>query len=441
MCSDGEHMKGATSTTAAYEEELNADSKLQSSGFKLVEQPVGSSPRPAEHLTRQGEWWHGEDSSAGVRVSIVEERSGKAIATALVTPAEQSTTLARFKLPVAALSRCVFVSDVWLDGGVDGALPAVLYAALRRGRIWDRAVVCTMALDESSHDPKSAARLCDLRPLPKLPTVETGRAKWIPSAQRVDIAIHRVWTEGARFQAFHSEQFEAEAVETLQRWIDRFFKSPWFESIRNGTLTKEQYVYCLSNQHQFVRWTTRLIGRAVSCSHDRLMRNKWLDHLQGEINHEVIIEKDLAGLGEDVDYVVGAMQPIVPNLQFMVGQESAIAFHEDPVLFIASPFVAEGFTARLDKEFIEILRSNAKSWGIENPKHVTAFWASHVEYDGGDDGHWDHSRRVLRIYLKTERDLQRFLNAQRLACEAFLRSYTAYIEDLAIFAASPSVGP
>ena len=38
----------------------------------------------------------------------------------------------------------------------------------------------------------------------------------------------------------------------------------------------------------------------------------------------------------------------------------------------------------------------------------------------------------------TDHDLQRFLNVERLACQAFERSYTSYIEDLAIFGTTPA---
>lgn len=407
----------------------------------LVEQSVAAAPRAEAGLVPLGSWLHGEDSKESTRVSIFVDSGQRCIATALVTPAEESSAFGRFKLPRAALGRCIVVSDVMLDPAADSALSTLMYACLRRGRIWDRATIVTAVSGEAGGDRRSAESpdRFDLTPLYKLQPTEHGGTTWTPVAQRIDLSIHRAWTQtSTAMQGFLQEQFSAEAVETLNRWIERFFKTPWFQSIYDGTLTREQYGYCLANQHQFVRYTTRLIGRAVSHSDDRAMRNKWLEHLQGEINHELIIEKDLQALQADVDYVVHWMVPNVANQQFMVAQESAIAFHMDPVLFMAAPFVAEGFTARLDHGLIDALRRTAKSWGVDNPKQVTAFWSSHVEYDGGDDGHWEHSRRMLDDYLRTDRDLQRFLNVVRLACNAFERSYTSYVEDLAIFGATPA---
>ena len=339
-------------------------------------------------------------------------------------------------LPRQALERCVVVSDLAVEPAAGDVLPALFYSCLRRARIWDRPAIVTCANDKAP-EPESPRRF-ELTPLHKVTSLQAGGTTWTPVAQRVDIAIHLAWmAASSEVQGFLREQLVGEAVETLERWIVRFFKTPYFQAVYDGTMTKEQYVYGLSNMHQFVRWTTRLCGLAVSHSHDRTIRNKWLEHLQGEINHEMIIEKDLQGLNVDIDYLVNHMVPSVSVQAFMVAQESAIAFHRDPILFMAAPFVAEGFTARLDQRFIDSLRRLARGWGAENPKLVTAFWASHIEYDGGDDGHWENSRKMLELYLQTDRDLLKFLNIMRLACNAFERSYSSYVEDLAIFGAAP----
>lgn len=429
-------MKRAPSAHVVVDEEGSHDA-MPLSAHVLVEQPVSEAPSAPAGLWTLPGWLAGEDSGRATRISIANRADGRLVATALFTPAPDSTSFARAKLPRASLDRCFVVSDVAIDPKAGDVLPALVYACLRRGRIAERAVMVTMSAAGKGSPAESPSRF-DLAPLEKIKPIEQGDDRWSPLAQRLDLAIHRAWTAASPdWQAFLHEQFVPEAVETLDRWIERFFKSPYFQSIYDGTMTKEQYIYGLSNMHQFVRWTTRLIGLAVSYSDDKRIRNKWLDHLTEEVNHELIIEKDLAALGADVDYVVHHMVPCVKVQEFMVAQQSAIAFERDPVLFAAAPFVAEGFCGRLEPRFIESLRRLAKSWGVENPKHATAFWASHIEYDGGEDGHYKSSENMIGLFLHTERDLGLFLNTLRLATSAFDRSYSSYIEDLAVFAAAP----
>lgn len=410
--------------------------------FTVRDVPTGDGPPESFALTTAEPWLRGEDSSSARRISVFSEADKRCVASALVTPAEESTLTASWGMPRSALERCVIISDVALDPGSEGVLPTLLYLCLRRARILERAVVVTAADTEKAPPPGGwpAFAQLNLEPLSNLPAFSAGKRTFAAHAQRVDIAIHRAFSAIPEdLRPVVRAQFVSEAVETLDRWIERFFQTPWFTAIREGTMTKEQYIYTLSNQHQFVRWTTRLIGLAVRHSHDRELRNKWLEHLSEEINHEVLIERDLAGLGADVDFVINKMVPIVKNQQFMVAQESMIGFHSDPVLFMGAPFAAEGFASRLDGKFIEATRRLVKSWGIENPKQVTTFFASHVEYDGGDDGHWEQTRRVLDRYLTDDTILQKFLNVLRLSMNAFEASYTAYVEDLAIFSAKPAL--
>lgn len=402
-----------------------------SSGYALSDRPVeGAVPREPGLVPLAG-WVTGESSGKGRRVTV-SRPDGGVVGSAVVTAAEESSLLRPLGLPAKALSRCSFVSDVATAPGVtDEVLPALLYFCGRRGRIQNRAIFVTAF----SKEPAEADRILGLEPLPAAGRFESGGSQWTACAQRLDIALHRAWTAAPPpVQATLREQFVPEAVETLEIWIkDVLLQNAWFRAVREGTLTKEQYVFTLSNLHQFVRWTTRLIGRAVSYSSDKALRNKWLEHLRGEVDHEVIIESDLAALGADVDYVVKFMAPTVETQQFMVTQESMIGFHTDPVMFEAPPFVAEGYAAHLDQKFVDALRANARRWGIENPKQVTAFLASHITFDGGYDGHWELGRRMLGEHLGTNADIVRFMNVARLCMDSVNRSYTSFVEDLAIY--------
>src|SRR5690606_17039296 len=144
--------------------------------------------------------------------------------------------------------------------------------------------------------------------------------------------------------------------------------------IRQRKLTREQYVYGLSNIYQFVRQTTRLCARAVAYSTTTELRTHYIQHLNGEVNHELIIERDLTHLQEDVAYVRDFMAPNGPTQEFMAIQESLIGYHHDPVLMMASPLAAEGVSAHLDEAFVVALKDCIGSWGVERPERAAKFF-------------------------------------------------------------------
>jgi len=371
----------------------------------------------------------------GRRISLFDGE--RCVASGVVFPAETGLLARLTGLDARDLAESVGITNVYVDPETQ-LLPVLTYLLLRRARIWERHTALAHVdadLLGGARDLARWQRLTNLASLRGLP----GGSPRVPVAQRVDIAIHEAYQAMNQSQRdFVQQFFVPEAVETLEIHIDRFFQTEFFRAVHESRLSREQYVYSMSNLHQFVRYTTRLIGRAVSLSSDEDLRNHWLHHLSGEINHEKIIEKDLEFLGADVDYVVHHMVPNKHNQQFMVVQESAIAFHQDPVLFMAAPFAAEGWTARLDKPFMDGLEKSIRSWGIETPRHVTGFLASHINYDGGDDGHWEGTRRILERFITSDQMLQRFLNLVHLAMEAFEKSYSSYVTEQRLWSAKPA---
>ena len=376
-----------------------------------------------------------QEFERGRRISLFDGE--RCLASGVVFPAETGSLARLTGLDARDLAESVGIANVYVDPETQ-LLPVITYLLLRRARIWERHTALAhvdAALLGGARDLARWQPLTNLASLRGLP----GGSPRVPVAQRIDIAIHEAYQAMNQSQRdFVQQFFVPEAVETLEIHIDRFFKTEFFRAVHESRLSREQYVYSMSNLHQFVRFTTRLIGRAVSLSSDEDLRNHWLHHLSGEINHEKIIEKDLEFLGADVDYVVHHMVPNKHNQQFMVVQESAIAFHQDPVLFMAAPFAAEGWTARLDQRFMDGLEKSIRSWGIETPRHVTGFLASHINYDGGDDGHWEGTRKILERYITSDQMLQRFLNLVHLAMEAFENSYSSYVTEQRLWSARPA---
>ena len=135
-------------------------------------------------------------------------------------------------------------------------------------------------------------------------------------------------------------------------------------------------------------------------------------------------------LGEDVEFVVQRMSPNLATRQFMAAQESAIGFHRDPVLLMAAPLAAEGISGHLDQRFMDALHESVARWGVPEPERVTRFYSSHIDFDGGDDGHWQGTMTMLAAHLRDETALARFMSMLRVTTDSMLRCYDSWIDEM-----------
>jgi hypothetical protein len=314
------------------------------------------------------------------------------------------------------LSYSLFAGQIRVDGpDAEGMRTLLFYLALRHTRMSGRRFLIA-SLDANAFELKVAA----FEAIPNAPTT------FITEIQRSAYKAFEALSEEAKaWAAEHLLTQELEA--TVKARCADFYGNAFFKSIFDGTITKNQYIESVANNHQFVRWTTRLLGRIVGITEDRVLRRSYIEHLGGEIDHELLLENDLRHLGADVEWVKTVMVPNVDIHQFMCVQESMNAFHQDPMLFLAVPFSIEGITAHMSQEFMEQLKRCIASWGIERPSAACTFLASHIEYDGGDDGHWEASRRMFQRFLRREQDLQRVLNVVHMVMNAVGRAYESYV--------------
>jgi hypothetical protein len=253
-------------------------------------------------------------------------------------------------------------------------------------------------------------------------------------ASQLDLAMHRLYRACAADDRRQlAPRLVAEATATLSRRALAFADNSWCRSVRAGRLAREQYVAALANTHQYVRYTPRLLARAIAVCDDESLRDHFTRHFRGEQKHERLIESDLRYLGADVDYVVRAMVPWAPTLAFMTAQESMVAFHQDLTRFLAAPFVAEGLAARVGPLVLDDLAANIRRWGYAEPARATRFLTAHVREDGGDGGHLSGTLAVLARLLRDDATQQRFLAVLQLAADAFTASYDAYADYLAVF--------
>jgi hypothetical protein len=304
-----------------------------------------------------------------------------------------------------------------------GLLPLVYYLAVRDARRKQR----TLLLAETA-DPVALSRTLGVdgsgAARPAIATVAERTLIGVDVQQAAFTTVsllperHREWVA--------DNLFTDELEQTVRDRAREFYQTAFFGRIFDGNLTRTQYIESVANNHQFVRWTTRLLARLVAMTADQRLRRHFIEHLNGEIDHDVLLENDLRYLGADPDYVRCHMVPCREIQQFMVVQESVIGFHQDPVVALAVPFAIESATALMDVSFIEALRKCIGSWGYSSPGRGCTFLTSHIKTDGGEDGHWEGTKRMLRLYVRDEIRLQRCLNVANLVMDGVVRAYDAY---------------
>ena len=186
--------------------------------------------------------------------------------------------------------------------------------------------------------------------------------------------------------------------------------------------------------HPLIRETTRLLGLAVGISHNQELRNHYISHLKGEIDHEKMLEKDVSQLGYDVQYLKNSFVPNSDIYNFMNIQRSLLAFDRDPELFLVVPLVAEGLSANLSSEFISDLKDCIASWGVENPKSAMTFLKSHIHTDGGIDGHWVAVKNQLKLCLTSENRLKQANLLLETCFKSHTRATESYMEHIGLSA-------
>ncbi len=227
---------------------------------------------------------------------------------------------------------------------------------------------------------------------------------------RIDYATH-VLADSlcSSLNTFIRDLFAKEVERTVEHHIEMFLKESWPATIVGAGVNRKRYIKFLFNLHGYVRMTTRLLGQCVACSQDTQLRTHYIHHLNGEINHEKIIESDLASLGIDVNYLTKQYVPSTPTQQFLAIQQSTVGFLSDPVLFLACPIAAESFAAYAKQEILVGLQHSIASWYSGDPRNVTHFVTSHTQFDGGADGHWIKCIEILKDYVCDEIRAQQFL--------------------------------
>jgi GNAT superfamily N-acetyltransferase len=368
------------------------------------------------------------DDTAGIHLCLYCD--GRLAGAVLGVPADDSSFASRTGIPPSQLTDVYYVTRLVVAPEYRNRGVAILlvYAVLRESRILGRSVAVFFNAD----DP-FAQRLTQAQPIRAVPPLSfTGHQghTYELHAMQVDVsyAMSRCWgrLRGGLRELAADRLLADEAVRTVLEQTARFYENPWFDAVRAGTLTRGQYLKFLANAHQFVRWTTRILARVAGLADDARLRRHYLRHLQGEIDHELFIERDLAYLEADVSYVREYMAPSVDIGHFMGVQESVVGFRADPRLLLAVPLAIESLTAHAPPWLLPELETCVRQWGYDDPSRATAYLRSHIPLDGGVDGHWAATSRIVAEVLKNDSDTQRFVGVIRMVLVALDRAFRSY---------------
>jgi GNAT superfamily N-acetyltransferase len=371
-----------------------------------------------------------EDDRVGNHFALYQD--GSLAGAALGLKAEESSFPSRIGVSPEQVRSMYFATRLMVAPEYRGAgLSALLvYALFREARILD----CSKVVALMSEDDAVASGISRAEPMRGVPPIKyighEGRELELRAVQAdVNYALYCCWKSlRPRVRGFVTDRLLAdEVIRTVLRLTTLFYDNPWFHRVSAHTLARGQYVDFLANNHQFVRWTTRILARVAGLTADRELRNHYLHHLAGEIDHELQIEEDLAYLGADVDYVREGMSPSVDVGHFMGVQESIVGFRADPHLLLAVPIAIESLTAHLPDSFLVDLEANVRGWGYDEPSKATRYLRTHVPVDGGVDGHWERTGRVISRVLKTEPEAQRFVGVVRMVIIAMDRALGGYV--------------
>jgi GNAT superfamily N-acetyltransferase len=371
-----------------------------------------------------------EDDRVGTHFSLYQDGSLAGAALGLI--AEESSFPSRIGVSPEQVRGMYYATRLMVAPEYRGAgfSALLVYALSREARILE----CNKLVALLSQDDKVASGISRAEPISGVPPIKyighEGRELELRAVQaQVNYALYSCWKSmRPSVREFVADRLLVdEVIRTVLRLTALFYENPWFQRVTARTLTRGQYVDFLANNHQFVRWTTRILARAVGITADRELRNHYLHHLAGEIDHELQIEEDLAYLGADVDYVREGMSPSVDFGHFMGVQEGIVGFRADPHLLLAVPIAIESLTAHLPDRFLIDLEANVRGWGYDEPLKAMRYLRTHVPVDGGEDGHWERTSRVISRVLKTEPEAQRFVGVVRMVIIAMDRALRGYV--------------
>ncbi len=371
------------------------------------------------------------NDDAGRHILIYDSITSELMASIVSSPADGGDYYLHAKLPREEFSDAIFSTRIQVSPRhrQKGILKLIIYLSMREGRLMGKKRYVGYV------EPGDIPTWRVLR-YEALEGAAVRGVKGADGHQYNVVPIESTLDEGCMrsFQLLPNELqewvvrncFVEEIAQTVLNRVNDFYRIEYFNQIRNHTLTRSNYLSSLKNQYQYVKWTTKILGRAVGMTDDAELREHYVSHLKGEVNHEKWLENDMEYLGSDFPYVRDHLVPDVGIMNFMFIQEALASSRQDPILFLGVPVAIEAISGFLDERFIKDLKACIRNWGYDEPSKGCSFLSSHIHTDGAVDGHWINTLRSLGKYLKTEKQLQETLRVVHLVMNALEQSYSGF---------------
>ena len=360
----------------------------------------------------------------GVHILLYDKLTNSLVACTHIVEAELSDFVEQSGVSPRDLSESVLSSRTTIAKPFRSRslFQLLVYAAVRHFRIQGRKFVVSY-LQDGDHPTHKRFKM-ELIPHAKTRVVD------LPNRHQVTLSPHAVSIEYAMYRSSLDLSDDVAALcrllsvseieYTVKKWAGEVNASAIWQRAQAGTLTKHQYAEFLAQLHHFVRNTTRVIAHAISKSEHKVLQKHFRKHMVEEVDHESIIESDLATLGVDADYYTKGIGAHPGIWKFNGLQEALLAYRSNPVLYMAVPFAVEGISAFISDKNVAALKNCARSWGYSAPEKVMRFLDSHREFDGQDGGHWEMTLDMIRRFVSSERDTKDFLAIARATIDNML---------------------
>ncbi len=367
-----------------------------------------------------------ENDEVGKHILLYE--NGKLVGSTTMVDGEKSNFSKYSGFKPESLKNCYVGTRSSVDPTEErrGLFPLLMYLALSQNRDKEQMI---FYCEEGEIPAKKILKYLEIEGAKSRDIdLPGGTYKVFPYEMRVADGLLRCWQKmSEESKGFVKTLFVEGIADQVQKGCEKYYSLEYYSRVSAHTLSKTEYINCLANAYDYVKYTTRVLGYAVGMCDDPELRRHYAGHLSGEVNHEIWIEEDLRYLGADTDYIKEVFVANSGIHMFRFIQESLCSFRRDPIVFLAVPIAIEGITAFMNEKFITDLKANIEHWGFEKPHKAVKFFSSHIHTDGAEEGHWVQTLRMLEKHVQNEKQMQEIKIIIDLVFDALTKSYNEHV--------------
>lgn len=353
----------------------------------------------------------------GWHILIYDKECEKLVAAAHIEEASHSEITSEINLDDSQLHNAVFAKRATIAKDYRGrsVLPLLIYALMRP---YQQHEYLLFYLHKTGLPVKRYTGAVELNSLipKKIPSFEEEGMSLTPYISTTEKAMINCFRHVSNEYSDILGDMLMDDVETYTAsCVEEFQELTFWKRAKAKTLSKYEYLNLLSDMHQYVRMTTRMLALAAGNTESAELRKYYIDHVQEEIDHEKILESDMSYLGGDAKFLLhDRPMSTCARLINSLG-ESLINTRRTTDLYLAIPLVLESMAGSLGKEQMSSLLNCIKSWGYDKPQNGASMLISH---SGFDVSHMQKDLEMISAYVTTEKQKRELLVNMKITLQA-----------------------